>query len=385
MKKNLRILSALGLLSAAAAAATAADAPAAAPAGPSLGKVLEASGITATGYVSGSYNHLSTDFGLFHQFDTNHHTFSLDQAALSVAYQPKEGFGALVNVIAGQDAKAINFAEDGSTNSFNVTQAFVQYAGGPVTVIAGKFVTLAGAEVIAVTGNTNYSRSLLFTNLEPLTHTGIRMTVAPSEVVSFNLGVNNGWNVTSDSNTQKTIEANVTVNPSMALSFALTGYFGNESSSSTGPGARNLIDFVGTWKVTDAFTLLFNYDNVQVKDSPIGGGRTDTVKSSGFALYGNLAFNDQWRASLRLEQIKDDSNGGFVTTIGDEKVKEATLTLGFAPDKNSEIRFEFRQDMGSGNTVRVGTTNVDLGKIFPDGPTLTDKQTEFALQALYKF
>jgi len=64
----------------------------------------------------------------------------------------------------------------------------VQYAAGPVTVIAGKFVTLAGAEVIAPTRQHELiPRSLLFTNLEPLTHTGIRLTVAPVEVVSFTL------------------------------------------------------------------------------------------------------------------------------------------------------------------------------------------------------
>src|SRR5712671_492136 len=279
MKINVKLLSALALLTT-AGTATAADAPAA-PAGPTLGSVLESSGITATGYVAASYNHLSTDFGLFHQFDLNHNSFSLDQAALSLAFQPKEGFGALVNIIAGQDAKAVNFAEDGSTNSFNVTQAFVQYASGPFTLIAGKFVTLAGAEVIAVSGNTNYSRSLLFTNLEPLTHTGIRATIAPSEMVNFSLGINNGWNATSDFNSQKTIEANVTLTPIPALSFALTGYFGNESGGAL-PASRTLIDFVGTWHVTDAVTLILNYDNVRVKDVALPG-KVDTVKSDGFA------------------------------------------------------------------------------------------------------
>ena len=37
----------------------------------------------------------------------------------------------------------------------------------------GTTVTLAGAEVIAPTGNTNFSRSLLFFS-EPLTHTDAR-------------------------------------------------------------------------------------------------------------------------------------------------------------------------------------------------------------------
>ena len=48
-------------------------------------------------------------------------------------------------------------------------QAYAQYATGNWTIIGGKFVTLAGAEVIAPTGNTNFSRSLLFA-YEPSVH-----------------------------------------------------------------------------------------------------------------------------------------------------------------------------------------------------------------------
>lgn len=371
MKKNVRIASALGTALGLVAACGIAHAAA-----PKLSEVLESSGITATGYVASSYYHLSTDAGYLHQFDLDHNTFSLDQAALTLAFQPKDGFGALVNVIAGQDAQILNFAE-GTSGSFNVTQAYLQYAAGPFTLIAGKYVTLAGAEVIAPTGNSNFSRSLLFTNLEPLTHTGIRATIAANDVVSFSFGVNNGWNTSFDTtmqNTQKTYEAGIVVTPSPVISFALTGYFGNESANGA-QGGTTLIDAVVTWKPTDALTFVANYDNKRVKEFSAAG----THKSDGFALYGNVAFNDQWRMSLRVEQIKDDSNGGLVTGLPDEKIKEVTLTVGFAPSASSEIRFEVRQDMSSGKTAAAD-------KFFTafDG-SATDKQTEFALQGLYKF
>jgi len=71
----------------------------------------------------------------------------------------------------------------------------------------------------------------------------------------------------------------VTVTPIPAFSVGLTGYFGNESTNPT-IGARNLIDLVATWHVTDAFTLMLNYDNLRVKDV---GATNTTIKTDGFA------------------------------------------------------------------------------------------------------
>ena len=196
-------------------AAMADDAKPAAPTAPSLGDVLTASGITESGYVAASYYH-SNGYSTFHQFDIEHDTFQLDQAALTLSYQPKTGFGAVVNVAAGEDMRILHAAEDGNDNTFDVVQGFVQYAGGPLTVIAGKFVTLAGAEVIAPTGNTNFSRSFLF-YAEPLTHTGIRATFAASDTLSLIVGVNNGWNTTSTSYGSKTGEFGLAWAPVRAI------------------------------------------------------------------------------------------------------------------------------------------------------------------------
>src|SRR3979490_1172396 len=102
----------------AAPAAAAAAAPTQ-PAPGTLAGVFDASGITATGYVAGSYYH-SNGYGTYHQFDNKHDSFQLDQAGLTIAFQPKEGFGALVNVAAGDDMKILNAAEGSSPNTFDV-------------------------------------------------------------------------------------------------------------------------------------------------------------------------------------------------------------------------------------------------------------------------
>src|SRR6202035_1769963 len=99
------------------------------PAPGTLAAILDTSGITESGYVAASYYH-SNGYSNYHQFDNKHDTFQLDQAALTLAYQPKEGFGALVNIAAGEDMKVLNAAEASNPNTFDVVQAFVQYATG---------------------------------------------------------------------------------------------------------------------------------------------------------------------------------------------------------------------------------------------------------------
>src|ERR1700739_4297247 len=72
------------------------------PAAPSLADVLTSSGLTVNGYVAASYYH-SSGYNTFHEFDVHHDTFQLDQAGLQIGYQPKEGFGAFADGIAGED------------------------------------------------------------------------------------------------------------------------------------------------------------------------------------------------------------------------------------------------------------------------------------------
>src|SRR6267142_4112943 len=135
----------------------------AAPAAPTLDKVLEASGISLTGYVDTAYSHADRNIegGNFSPrvFDGQNNSFVLHQVGLQVAKQPKEGFGGLVNITAGRDAGIIK-SFDSTDSTFDVTQAFAQYAGGPFTIIAGKFTTLHGTAVIWSPSNNNFSRSL---------------------------------------------------------------------------------------------------------------------------------------------------------------------------------------------------------------------------------
>ncbi len=346
---------------------------AAKPAAPSISDVLASSGITVSGYVAASYSKSNGYPFNIHQFDTKHDSFQLDQAGLMIAYQTKEGFGAVVDFIAGEDARILHAAEDGNDNSFDVRQAFVQYAAGSLTVMAGKFVTLAGAEVINPALNTNFSRSLLFFDSEPLTHTGVRATYAVSDTFSVTGGVNNGWNATSTSYGSKTGELGFGWIPNKTFSLLGTAYFGKTDPGFGGNDSmKTLFDFVATYNATSSLSFILNVD-INKWDDALGAGQD--AKWNGIAAYANYAINDQWRVSVRAEYL--DDKDGFLTGT-QQKLKEGTVTFGYSPVKSFELRLEARVDKADNDTFFKTRDALAVG---PD----TDSLTGIAIQGVYKF
>ncbi len=361
----------------------------AAPAAPALSDVLAASGVEVHGYVDAAYSYLSGT-GIFTSgtadrvFDTEPNSFNLHQAALTIDYQPKEGFGALVNLTAGRDARVIASAGE-ATSNFDVTQAFAQYAHGPLTVIGGKFVTLAGAEVINSTQDTNYSRSILFGYAIPFSHTGVRLTYAASDQLSLIVGVNNGWDQLQDQNKQKTAELGVSFVPNKLFSLAVQGYSGVEQLAAGAfigagtHGVRDLIDAVATYNATSQLTFILNVDwGSQENFTSLVNGTSIKAQWDGVAAYVNYQANDQWRLSVRAEYF-DDKDGYRTGVI--QKWKEGTLTLAYLPAKFIELRGEVRYDKSdSGAFVKDSTF---LGGT--PGAGVSDNQTSVGVEAVYRF
>src|SRR5215831_21039361 len=123
--KKLVLASAVSALFAAPVAAFAQAKP---PAAPTLDKVLEASGITTSGYLDVGYTYANrildgtgsaTAVGVNTRvFDAQSNSFALHQLGLTMAKQPKEGFGGLVNFTIGHDAQVIHsFPEGGAAGA----------------------------------------------------------------------------------------------------------------------------------------------------------------------------------------------------------------------------------------------------------------------------
>jgi hypothetical protein len=355
----------LGLLSAAGLAfaddPAPADATAAAkPVLPSVADLLDASGLTATGYVSGTYSFQSySASGVPDPKDTN--SFILQQAAFTLAKTPTAGFGALVNVIAGQNIYTPNYGVAGASKTateFQLAQAYLQYIGGPFTVIAGKFVTLAGAEVLASTGNTNITRSLLY-SFEPVTHTGVRVTYALDDQINLIIGANNGWIYSDETanGTGKTLEAGAAWTPSKTFNWTLQGYFGEDVTFVGTTAHHTLLDTVATWNATSALTLVGSVDWGSVDHSAFGPG-LGNANWYGIAGYVNYAINDLWRVSGRGEYF--DDRKGYLTGVGTghdpvtgQKLYEGTVDFGYDPVKNVELRLEGRYDSYEVNSIKV--------------------------------
>jgi hypothetical protein len=209
---------------------------------------------------------------------------------------------------------------------------------------------------------------------EPLTHTGLRATYAANDTLNIVAGVNNGWNYSSLSTSgSKTAEVGIAWTPSKAFSLAAQAYVGKDP---TFDAQRTLVDAVLTYGATDALTLVLSYDWGKQEQHAAGDPDLDW---NGVAFYTNYALNDQWRVSLRLEYL-DDKEGFVSGLVGTpQKLKEGTLTFGYAPAKSFELRMEARYDK-SDQTTFVRSINTDVN-VNP----FANSQTGFALQGVYKF
>jgi hypothetical protein len=363
------------------------------PAVPSLGQVMEATGISVNGYIDTSYTYLSgtgkfTSGTANRVFDTERSSFNINALDLTLSALPQEGFGGMVNLTAGSDAKVI--ASAGTTaDDFDVTQAYVHFAKGSLMVIGGKYVTLSGAEVIKSPANLNFSRSILFGYAIPFAHTGVRAyftpggsAVSPDGKWTFIAGVNNGWDVQSESQqgsavdgsqaVGKTLELGANGNLTKSIALAAVYYGGNESAGAFETGKRSLLDLVATFTVTDNLSFILNYDKAEQDKALTGGNK---AKWDGLAGYVNYKLSDTWRVAFRTESF--DDKDGFRTGVnvgtGGQKWKESTVTLANTPSKNVELRAELRTD--SSNVSSFNQT---------DGSTKKDQHSA-ALEAIYKF
>ncbi len=360
--KKLLIASAVSALFAAPATVLAQAKPAPAP---TLDKVLEASGISVSGYIDAGYTHLDKNAGFNTRvFDGQSSSFGLNQFGLTVAKQPKEGFGGLVNLTVGRDAQFIHSFPDAAPGSmFDITQAYLQYAGGPLTVIAG---------------------TILFGAI-PFTHTGVRATWALSDTVSLIAGVNNGWDQVTDTNKGKTVELGATLNPIKPLNIALSAYSGKENTApSTAPltgadGTRTSINAVVSYAIIDPLSVGLEVLSVS-QDNAVSGVSGSAIKGkyTGVAGYVTYMVTPKFRGVLRVESF-DDKDGirfignGPTATTSSTKYREATVTGAYLASDSFEARAEVRRDQG---------TNA----VFTDSQGATSKsQMSIAFQGLYKF
>ena len=309
--------------------------------------------------------------------------------AINVQLQKNGAFFGKVELTAGTNANVIaSYPYANNPNAlqtaFDVTQLYVGTTSGPFSLQAGKFETLAGAEVIEDPANMNVSRSILFGYAVPFTHTGARHTFAPTSLFSLIAGVNNGWDNLKGPGGPKTAELGLAYNGAVfqltAQSYLGMERYSNAMWSATGDspaGHRALVDVVGTYKATPKLTFVGNFDGGRQTAVPLVntlgnfiGGPLGTATWNGFAGYAQYQITDRFSAALRGETFND--HGGYRTGY-DQQWREGTITFAYAPSAPVVFRLEGRSD-SSNHPVFA-----DLASI------LRTSMTSVAAQVLVKF
>lgn len=366
----------------------------AAESAPSVSVPSLMSGIGISGYVDSIYSYnfnapddISTGTGnnVARVFDRHPNSFNLNAAQLTfkkpVSADSRVGF--VTEILAGNDSELITSTGLGTTgDEFDLKQAYAEILVPTSNAIkglndidlkVGKFVTMAGAEVIESKDNWNTSRSILFGYAIPFTHTGIRGTYTFNNGWDLCLGVNNGWDVTDDNNNGKTIEThfgfnNIALPGDSSLTVGLQGYFGPEAAGDD-HSYRNLLDVVAIYKTPwKPLTLMYNYDYASQEniladpDSSLATLVNDS-NWQGHAAYARIDINDQWSISSRFEYFEDQDHVRVVVPTGTpagDAYWEITGTLEYRPWKNTITRLEYRHDDANQPVFHDGGV-LDLG------------------------
>lgn len=319
-------------------------------------------GTTITAYADGSYNYLSREHTFTsgvndRLYDLTQNGLTLQQAVLSISRQPTDGWGFLFNPLIGRDAHTT--AAFGMNPLFNqndvaidLVQAYLQYGIHKVTVIAGKFSSLAGYEAIFSIQNANFSHTYINQFAEPGTVTGIRATYAATDKLNLIMGINDGWDNIRDWSRRKTIELSAAyTDPKYSLSGEI--YNGQERATpftAVGPeGIRTLFDIYGSYNITDKLTLAGCADYATQSNAFQGNGNLAGVDWYGVSAYVLYQFNDRWRAALRGDAFNDPN--GFASGV-DQNLRDITLTVGYQMFKHFELRAEGRGDISNKNSFQ---------------------------------
>jgi hypothetical protein len=244
----------------------------------------------------------------------------------------------------GSDPNTFQSFPANNSSFYSIVQAYVTYTYKSLTLTAGKFNTLAGAEYIKSSLDWEYSKSLLNGFAIPFTHTGVRLTFAPSSKINYIVGENLGWDTINIQATHgTTTEEGLIINPSTAINWTVQAYQGKAGDGFGGFTPRRLVDTVLVGHVTPALTLQGNYDyGTQVASAGnVYANGAGVARWQGGAAYANYQFTPKWSGTVRYEGFRDA--GGYRTN-NDQMLEEKTVTAQYQPSSPIMLRVEYRWD-----------------------------------------
>jgi len=303
-------------------------------------------------------------------FATDDNEIQLDAFQLYIDKLPQDSgeVGFRFDILAGEDAQAIGDLW-GGTNDISIYQAFISYiapVGNGLTIDVGRFAASTGYESIESPANDQFSRGLLFTDVQPWTTTGLRLTYPINEQWEISGALVEGWNVVDDNNESWTFNGAVRWMPMETLYFQDSIYYGPERFNENAD-SRFLNDFIVRWDIDESWTVGANFDYATEPNVIIG---TDNANVWGFGGYVRYNVNEELYLALRGEWLDQEDQWTFPP---DNTMWEVTATLGYTVTEGLLTRLEYRHDDADVNTF----WNENL---FDD-----DQQDTISVEVIYSF
>ncbi len=307
-------------------------------------------------------------------FDLEDNSITVDNFELVLSKPSTEesraGFTMITNY--GEIAQRIVFYKNQNSgrvddDDFTLSTAYVSYLadlGSGLDIKVGRFPTWIGYEVWESVDNPNWSRSLLYQNLDPFTHTGASAGYNVTDKVKFTGYLVNGWDSFEENNNEKTYGFQMAYTEEK-YSLYVNGIQGNEKDdlNTAGDGhhdTRNLLDIVLDLNPTDKLHANINY-NV--------GSEQNKGHWMGIAGIVDYDFTDAFNLALRGEYVNDaaiaDAAGSFAsntrTGVDQNRVEiyEVTLTANFRLSEHILVRPEYRRDWSK---ARIFDSNSKYGQ-----------------------
>nr|WP_314896002.1 outer membrane beta-barrel protein [uncultured Flavobacterium sp.] len=270
-------------------------------------------------------------------FTGSHNSFELGMASIEASHKMGK---ASVFVDLGFGSRASEFTYNDAANTFMIKQLNFTYEfSDKFKMIAGSFGTHIGYELLDAVDNKNYSMSYAFTN-GPFFNTGVKAQYTSGKF-SIMAGVTNPTDFKSAldaGSTQKTFIGQLGY-----VGDTGSAYFNVTSGSVNPVSDKNVtqFDFVGSKKLSDAFSLGFNGTYAMVADDFDSNLEGEWFSLVGYASY---AVKENVSLAYRLEYF-DDKDALSANAIGGN-ILGNTLSLNYKVG-NFTIIPEIRYDSSS--------------------------------------
>ncbi|WP_417730378.1 outer membrane beta-barrel protein [Rosistilla oblonga] len=284
------------------------------------------------------------------------------------------GIGGRVDILYGEDyllaqSNGLERRDDGAARwngeyyGLALPQAYVSMGNEDVSLQVGHFYSVVGYEGVMAPDNFFYSKSYSYQFAGPFTHWGAQLNVRPTDALSFNLGIHNGWDSLDRESDKPGFIGKVRYDSQSSkawTSFAITT--GDSSNDLAGVALnpdftnRTRYSWLVALPVTKRLDYVFHHWLGFQEEGAPDGGRADWY---GIDQYLTYCFTDRLKGAVRFEWFRDEegtrvglnrpSNPNNPPFVGDFY----SLSAGFnmAVSKNLTIRPELRADWFDGTAA----------------------------------